>query len=108
MPLKRAIFCWIYTLYIQEKIESFYMANTYYKLMSQKISAEFTDKLIGGLQNDMKNSAAQQRNSLYEMMQKNPGMTQRSNDTDINTLLKYYLIMQILHLMKRKPQRFGK
>lgn len=76
------------------------MANCFYKILNNKISAKYREKFISELQLDLKNSANIEDDDLYSMVSNISKNDVR--ELDINTLLKYYMLNQIMEDAKRK------
>ena len=80
------------------------MANTYYKILNKNITNNFSDTLIGEVQRDLYQSVRKLNMNLYDEISK----TKNPDDIDINTLLKFYAINQILkENQETKKESFG-
>ena len=70
------------------------MSNSYYKALNHKLNAGYKDELMFGLQQDLKKSVNADKDDLYSEII-NLGTT-KARDLDINLLLKYYMLNQIM------------
>ena len=74
------------------------MANVYYKIMNKSISRDYTDKIINAIQKELVSSVDLVHENMFDatntISKRTPLM--RNNSIDINKVLKYYLINQVL------------
>lgn len=71
------------------------MANSYYKLLNNKIKTSYKEKFIAGLHEELKRSVRSEGDDLFSMVnaiKKN----NKSSKLDINLLLKYYMLNQLM------------
>ena len=69
------------------------MANVYHKILSKNISRDYTESIITGLQRELTDSANYLNRNVYDMTR---GMSTRRFGLDVDSLLKYYVINQML------------
>lgn len=74
------------------------MANTYHKILTKKTAMEFTNSLISKIQQDLVNDIRYDETSLINMLNK-------TNNMDLNTLLKYYTINSLLKVQKEDKNK---
>lgn len=75
------------------------MTNTYFKMLNNSIQENFTNKIITDVQNSVrKNIELKKPDNLdiYDMVKNLENSSSFSKDIDINTLLKYYVLNQII------------
>ena len=71
------------------------MTNSYYKLLSTKINNKCKEDVFSGLQHDLKSSIKKEESDdLYSVI--NNLKTTNVRELDINLLLKYYMLNQIM------------
>ena len=74
------------------------MANSYYKMLNSKINANYKNDFINDLQKDLRNSiCCNEENDLFNMLN---SIDNKSKGLDINLLLKYYMLNQIMEYSK--------
>ena len=73
------------------------MANVYYKILHSRVTENYTEKLISGVQEDLRNSANLGSNSIYDTVEELSHKVIKNRHNDINDLLKYYLLEQIIN-----------
>lgn len=78
------------------------MANVYYKILNKDIKRKYTDNIIDGIQRELSSSARTFNEDIFDTV-KNVG-TKRAG-MDVDNLLKYYVINQIL---KNAPEQAAK
>ena len=77
------------------------MANSYYKMLNTSINARYKDDLFSNLQQDLKSSIKTDEDDLYSMINKIDSTNIK--ELDINLLLKYYMLNQIMEY--KSPKR---
>ena len=75
------------------------MSNSYYKVLNSKITSNQESKFINDLHSELRNSIKKDDNDLYTMLA-DFGKGYKSKNLDINLLLKYYLLNQIIESTK--------
>ena len=69
------------------------MANSYHKILNSKIKTSYKEKFIAGLHQELKRSVRSEGDDIYSMIN---GITNNRSKLDINLLLKYYMLNQII------------
>lgn len=69
------------------------MANVYYKILNRSISTNYAENVISDLQKELLNSTEVYREDLFDLTNK---MKTKRNGLDIDSILKYYVVNQIL------------
>ncbi len=72
------------------------MANTYFKIINKNLKEKYTDSLIEGIQKDLVNQSKFLDNDIENLFSMTDRKSNALNTLDINTLLKCYLLNQIL------------
>ena len=70
------------------------MANSYFKMLNNKVNAAYKEEFISGLHSDLKRSVKQE-DDLYSMLANINSSD--ANGLDINLLLKYYMLNQLMN-----------
>ena len=80
------------------------MANVYFKIMNKSLANEYSNKIINALQDELAASANIIHENLYDELHSASKRTPliRNNTLDINNILKYYIINQVLNESKNK------
>lgn len=71
------------------------MANSYHKILNTKIKTSYKEKFIAGLHQELKRTVRSENDDIYSMingLEKNG----KASKLDINLLLKYYMLNQII------------
>ena len=80
------------------------MPNTYYKILNNAVKKKYNENLIGDIQRDLSRSVKMMNDNLYDEISE----LKNTENIDIEILLKYYAISQILkdtkseHLSKKQ------
>ena len=78
------------------------MANVYFKIINKNISRSFTEQIISGLQRELSDSTKILNEDLFDATRL---IGTRRSGLDVNSLLKYYVINQILkEVPENKPE----
>ena len=72
------------------------MANVYYKILNQNIRTDYTEHIISGIQKELYNSARVLNEDIFDLSK---GMTTQRAGLSVDSLLKYYIINQLLKNM---------
>lgn len=70
------------------------MTNAYFKIVNNSIQKQFTDSIITEIQKEL--TAESENLNLYDMIKEINRDSDSCKDFDINTLLKYYVLNQII------------
>lgn len=79
------------------------MTNCYYKMLSNKINAGCKDEFISGLQSELRQSITSENEDLYSMITNLSSAN--GSKLDINLLLKYYMLNQIIEGNNNKDNK---
>lgn len=77
------------------------MANTYFKMLNNSVKNEFTNNIISEVQRDLQASSRILKNDIFESV-KEISNSNNIKDFDINNLLRYYVLNQILKDSKQE------
>ena len=80
------------------------MANTYFKMINASTKEKFTESIISGIQQDLVFNAKMMNLDLNDVVKDNTILKNHA-ELDVNTVLKYYLLKQIL---KEEPKKAEK
>lgn len=69
------------------------MANVYYKILNRNIRTNYTENIISGIQRELYASARVLNEDLFDVSQ---SLNAKRSGLDVDSLLKYYLINQLL------------
>jgi len=72
------------------------MANVYYKILNRNINTNYAERVITDIQSELRNSAGMLKEDLFDVT-KSMKIYRSTSDTD--SLLKYYVISQLLKNM---------
>ena len=72
------------------------MANVYYKILNKNIRANYTENIISGIQRELYASAKVLNEDLFDVTR---GLNTKRSGLDVDSLLKYYIINQLLQSM---------
>ena len=75
------------------------MANSYFKMLNTKMKADYKNNFISDLQKDLRNSLHKEEDDLFSMLN---ARNNKSQGLDINLLLKYYMLNQIMGASQSK------
>lgn len=72
------------------------MSNTYFKVLNNNTKAQFIDKIISDVQNDLRFSSQDIKSNILDAVLETKRSVSTKEDLDINNLLKYYVLNQIM------------
>lgn len=72
------------------------MVNTYFKMLNNSIQEKYTNGIISDVQTSLRNSCTHLNPNIYDTIQKLENNTGPENIFDINTLLKCYILNQMI------------
>lgn len=72
------------------------MVNTYFKMLNQSIQEKYTNNIISDIQTNLRDNCATISSNLYDAINDFEINSRDKKEFDINTLLKYYVLNQIL------------
>ena len=71
------------------------MANSYHKLLNSKLKTSYKEKFISGIHEELKRSVRTENDDVFSIINDLSG--KKSSKLDINLLLKYYMLNQIIY-----------
>ena len=77
------------------------MSNVYYKVLNKNISSNYTEKIIAGLQRELSDSTKSLNEDLFDVTR---SISTRRTNLDMDSLLKYYVINQLLKNIPEQAQ----
>lgn len=95
-----------YILYIYKRVkkDESEMANSYHKLLNNQIKTSYKEKFIAGLHEELKRSVRAEGDDLFSMVN-SLEQNNKPSKLDINLLLKYYMLNQIIDGSKEEVSK---
>ena len=71
------------------------MANSYHKILNNKLKTSYKEKFIAGLHQELKRSVRSESDDIFSLVNE-LAVNNKTSKLDINLLLKYYMLNQII------------